>query len=420
MSTAAQAPRRVVAPTQAQRLAAAPGGSAWVSANAGSGKTRVLIHRVARLLLAGARPERILCLTYTRAAAAEMQTRLFAELGTWAMLPDAPLAAEIAALEGAEIAATPQRLALARQLFARALETPGGLRIQTIHAFCEHLLRRFPVEAAVSPRFQVADERQSAALERALRAGLAGDAAARPVFDRIAGRVAETTMDGLIGAIAAARHHLPRDPAEVIERLAPHFDPTVLSGDTAAVKAAAVARLDERELHALAASFAVGGSSAQKLAPALAAAVAVSQDDPVARFEHLAKVALKQDGDPRTAERLITKTMQQAEPATLLRFEAMRATIVAAQGALLAMGAAERARDLGTFAAHYLSAFEAAKAGAGLLDFDDMIARTAALLTRAEMAAWVLYKLDGGLDHILVDEAQDTAPAQWQVIGALA
>ncbi|MEL6773733.1 MAG: UvrD-helicase domain-containing protein [Pseudomonadota bacterium] len=187
---------------------------------------------------------------------------------------------------------------------------------------------------------------------------------------------------------------------------------------TAAVKAAAVARLDERELHALAASFAVGGPKAQGLAPPLAAAVAAQ--DPVARFDHLAQVAMTQQGNPRTAERLITKTMQKAEPATLLRFEAMRATVVAAQGALLAMSAAERARDLGTFAAHYLRAFEAAKAGAGLLDFDDMIARTAALLTRAEMAAWVLYKLDGGLDHILVDEAQDTAPAQWQVIGALA
>jgi len=147
----------------AQIRAARPTASSWVSANAGSGKTRVLTDRVARLLLAGTEPARILCLTYTKAAAAEMQTRLFATLGGWAMLDDDTLRAVLEALDPDE-AIPPEQVAHARTLFARALETPGGLKIQTIHAFCEALLRRFPLEAGVSPQFRVLDDREAKAL----------------------------------------------------------------------------------------------------------------------------------------------------------------------------------------------------------------------------------------------------------------
>lgn len=147
----------------AQRRAARPDASSWVSANAGSGKTRVLTDRVARLLLRGAEPARILCLTYTTAAAAEMQTRLFRTLGEWAMMADADLGEAIDAL-GEPIASQTEDLDRARTLFARALETPGGLKIQTIHAFCDGLLRNFPLEAGVAPQFTVLDDRQAKAL----------------------------------------------------------------------------------------------------------------------------------------------------------------------------------------------------------------------------------------------------------------
>src|SRR5438105_12968344 len=145
--------------TFTDRDATDPLSFAWVSANAGSGKTRLLIDRVTRLLLHGANVSRILCLTYTKAAAAEMASRLFDRLGTWALLPDEKLQAELA-----EIGAGPDEwkdLRVARRLFAQALETPGGLKVQTIHAFCQHLLSRFPVEAGIPARFAVIDERTS-------------------------------------------------------------------------------------------------------------------------------------------------------------------------------------------------------------------------------------------------------------------
>jgi len=130
------------AATQAQTHAARPHASTWVSANAGSGKTRVLTNRVARLLLAGAAPHRILCLTYTKAAASEMQSRLFAELGTWAMMPRAELMATLAGLGEDTQTISNDKLATARRLFAQALETPGGLKIQTIRGFASWMICR--------------------------------------------------------------------------------------------------------------------------------------------------------------------------------------------------------------------------------------------------------------------------------------
>ena len=132
--------------TRAQIEAARPDASTWLTANAGSGKTRVLTDRVARLLLDDVEPQHILCLTYTKAAASEMQNRLFKRLGEWAMLKDEALRDALADL-GVQGALTPEQLRNARTLFARAIETPGGLKIQTIHSFCAALLRRFPLEA---------------------------------------------------------------------------------------------------------------------------------------------------------------------------------------------------------------------------------------------------------------------------------
>lgn len=195
--------RTVDPATRAQHTAAAPNRSSWVSANAGSGKTRVLTNRVARLLLTGTEPQKILCLTYTRAAAAEMQTRLFATLGKWAMLDDDALLAELDALGATDPPLTPEALARARTLFARALETPGGLKIQTIHAFCEALLRRFPLEAGVPPQFRVLDEREA----KALRAGILDELATRDpqAMARLARHLSGDDPDALLREIAANR-----------------------------------------------------------------------------------------------------------------------------------------------------------------------------------------------------------------------
>ncbi len=178
-------------------IAADPAHSAWVAANAGSGKTYTLANRVTRLLLADAKPERILCLTYTKAGAAEMQGRLFDQLGRWSMLPDAELRANIEGI-GA-IADTAEELRKARRLFAQALETPGGLKIQTIHAFCQNLLSRFPLEAGVPPGFRVLDDQTARemlddARQRVLANSSAGDAERFAAIARLATETSEFQM----------------------------------------------------------------------------------------------------------------------------------------------------------------------------------------------------------------------------------
>src|ERR1700760_4494948 len=168
--------------SEASTFASDPQFSAWVAANAGAGKTYTLANRVARLLLADAPPEKILCLTFTKAAAAEMQHRLFRQLGEWSMLADEPLREKIRAI-GAE----PHDLPKARRLFAKALETPGGLKVLTLHAFCQIVLTRFPVEAQVPPGFDVLDDASARALIAEARQG--GLGRARPGGKEIRGAV---------------------------------------------------------------------------------------------------------------------------------------------------------------------------------------------------------------------------------------
>jgi ATP-dependent helicase/nuclease subunit A len=146
-----------------QARASDPSASAWVSANAGTGKTEVLVRRVLRLLLAGFEPQRILCLTYTKMAAAEMQNRLLGDLAAWATTDEGELGERLKRVLSREPDGT--ELQAARRLFARTLEAKGGLKIFTIHAFCERLLQRFPLEAGVTPHFTVLEESEAVRLK---------------------------------------------------------------------------------------------------------------------------------------------------------------------------------------------------------------------------------------------------------------
>ncbi|MFO1210224.1 MAG: double-strand break repair helicase AddA [Amaricoccus sp.] len=402
------------AATDAQVDASAPGASSWVSANAGSGKTRVLTDRVARLLLAGTEPQRILCLTYTKAAAAEMQNRLFRTLGDWAMLDDESLLAALATL--GEPAIEPARLARARTLFARALETPGGLKIQTIHAFCEALLRRFPLEAGVAPRFAVLEERQARALREEVLDTVAAEHPGE--FAEVARRMPGYDVDPLLLELV---HHrtgfaAPFDPRALAEALGadPDLDEAALLARVLTPEARAVL---ETLAPALAAGCGTDATAGGKLVAALAAPEpgrALELLEGALLFGGSASVPFgaKTGRFPTRAGRIAYAGLMPALDALMQRVEQFRPL-------RLANAAFAKAAALNRFGRTWLAAFAARKAAAGLLDFDDMIDRTEALLTRPGVAAWVLWRLDGGLDHILVDEAQDTSPAQWRVVAAL-
>src|SRR5690554_5964598 len=195
-----------------QALASDPELSAWVSANAGSGKTHVLAQRVIRLLLKGTNPSKILCLTYTRAAAANMANRVFDNLAKWSTETDETLSREIEKLEGAR--PNQAKLRRARQLFARALETPGGLKIQTIHAFCEAILHQFPLEANIAGHFELLDDQMEQALFLEARRELLTSVAAHQngplgeAFADVLERGGESGLQDLLEEIVAKRDGL--------------------------------------------------------------------------------------------------------------------------------------------------------------------------------------------------------------------
>nr|WP_018632072.1 double-strand break repair helicase AddA [Neomegalonema perideroedes] len=415
---------------KAQRAAADPQSSVWVSANAGSGKTRVLVDRVARLLLAGARPQKILCLTYTRAAAAEMQDRLFKTLGGWALMEEAALREALVRLgEGG------RDLAEARRLFARALETPGGLRLQTIHGFCESVLRRFPVEAELSPRFAVMPEEEGETLRReaAHQALLdlrdspaeADQAAAKRFFAEA--RVMDAGPFGrqgsLEGLASAAFLHRERFLAEEQAQAAPGAWARealgLAEGETEEGLWSEFARGLDLPLLAEAADHLTTAKGAGKTDLArgkgLKAALTLSG---LALREALSAVLLKKDGEPYQS--LMTKSLREARPDLAQALAECAEALYELNKRLSAFPAAARAADFARFARRLIEGYDSARLPRGLLDFDDLIAKAAALFDGDAARAWALFKLDEGVDHILVDEAQDTSPAQWRVAASLA
>ncbi|EPX77406.1 double-strand break repair helicase AddA [Litoreibacter arenae] len=402
------------AATQAQVAAADPKASTWLAANAGSGKTRVLTDRVARLLLDGVPPQRILCLTYTKAAASEMQNRLFQRLGDWAMMPNAELRDSLTALGASEIA--PDVLSEARRLFAKAIETPGGLKIQTIHSFCASLLRRFPLEAGVSPAFTEMDDRAA----KALREEVMEEIALREpdAMAALARHFTGAELDGFLQEVLGREELFDAPVSEAELRQAGglgegvteatildavfHGDEAAMLRDIAAVLQACTGKTDAK----LGRDLALLDCSAPNLAL-------------LAQLEGLFLSASgKSAGLPKSHPP--TKAAKEAFGALLDPFDALRMRVSEARPMRQALAAHHRTVALHSFARAYLPLLEARKQARAWLDFDDLILKARGLLTDPSVAAWVLFRLDGGIDHILVDEAQDTAPRQWDVVRLLA
>ena len=417
--------------TRADQAAAAdPTASAWVSANAGTGKTHVLTMRVLRLLLDGVEPERILALTYTKAAAAEMSTRVFERLSTWVTAGDADLKSALAAL--LVRAPSPDEMLHARRLFARAIETPGGLKVQTIHAFCERLLQRFPLEAGVPPGFEILDDQQRAALlEEAVDETLIEATSAKPgaplarALKSAVGFAAEGNFDALLADAlrqhvwidAAVRLDLNDDDrlveADKIYRQALGLKADVDLDETTAALAEVLARSDLMRVRDVLASGSDGDIKAsQRVAAALAAGGAAG------RVAALCNVFLTGNGDPRKS--LMTKSLAAVHPDVDALLTRTQQRLVGLQEERCKLQLLDATLALVRLGDAVMQRYGAAKARRAALDFDDLVGKAASLLRSSGAVEWVLYKLDGGLDHILVDEAQDTSPVQWHVIRALA
>jgi ATP-dependent helicase/nuclease subunit A len=407
-----------------QARASDPGSSAFVSANAGSGKTHVLVQRVIRLLLDGVPPEKILCITFTKAAAANMAERVFTTLGHWVTLGDTALDA---AIRDAGIARPDAKLRMrARELFACALETPGGLKVQTIHALCTRLLQQFPFEANVPARFAVLDERDQAEMMERANLKVLLDASSDPqspagrALDFAMASAADVTFKDVVREACLSRDHFIAwtDSADSAN--------AAIAQVSAALGVDSREKLDgvEREIvdgphlprsrwEDFATILDTGSKSDSDQAARLREALASSGSEQVDAYLN---VFLTEALAPRKS--VVTKKFCDNNTATGKLFESEVDRIGPLIERRRALTIRDRTQALLIIATAVAANYRREKQERGLLDYDDLIDKTLQMLDRVS-SSWVHFKLDRGVDHVLIDEAQDTSPRQWDIIAHL-
>jgi len=412
-------------PDAVQRLqaeASDPKVSAWVAANAGSGKTYVLAQRVINLLLGGVEPQKILCITFTKAAAANMAKQVFDRLARWTTLDDADLDKAIG--EHANVAGGAHRRTQARRLFARALETPGGLKVQTIHAFCTQLLHQFPFEANVAARFTVLDEAEQTQLQERLTLAVLLEGAARP--DSPLSRALNTAMTAAadqtfrdvvreaIGMRDAISHWVDKAGGvdDAIANLSKELGVEV-SDNVESIEAEMLADslIAQAEWPAVAEVLAQGAKSDCEQAQRFADLASLGGSD---RLDTYLEIFCTNTMAPRKS--IATRSITDAALIERLRAEQQRVCgLIERRRAVICR---DRSAAILTVSHEVLRRYAGEKARRGLLDYDDLVDRTLHLLANVD-AAWVHYKLDLGIDHVLVDEAQDTSHKQWEIVRRL-
>jgi ATP-dependent helicase/nuclease subunit A len=408
-------------------VASDPRSSAWVAANAGSGKTYTLANRVTRLLLDDARPEKILCLTFTKAAAAEMQRRLFDVLGELAMLPDGTLLDRLAEITGDEFPTDDPTKA--RRMFALALEAPGGLKIQTIHAFCQSVLSRFPLEAGIPPGFDVLDEQSAGELiaearERVLQRAGAGDSLLAAALATLLTQISDQRMNEILGtALGTDRRKLERflnsldsssETLGQVLRIA-HGQENNQTEESIINGFCAVAREETARLRTVVGWLDRGFTSDREKGRRLAEAL--THDTPRRAYPAFLHAMFKRNGEQFRS--LVTHGLAERDPGLLEYLKHFVERLWLTEVQRRAAGAAELCHAMLVVAASVLEIYSDMKRVRGALDYDDLIVETKRLLESRSASQWVLFKLDGGLDHILIDEAQDTSPEQWAIVSKL-
>ena len=356
-----------------QIKASNPYDSVWVSASAGTGKTKVLTDRVLRLLLQSNSPEKILCITFTKAAAAEMSNRINGILQQWAICDNKQLAQHILALSGEE--PDEETIKRARQLFVGTLEAPGGMKIMTIHSFCQTLLQRFPLEADVPPHFDVLDDLTSRSILEQILNDIFSDNSLHDILSKMLSLISSNSLPDIFNKILdnsadfsqlIARH--PGGIQSIIFAIKQYFNLIDYHSENEIINE----HFNTKDWPIIKSTY-------------------LTQKDEIFKAR-----GNKKNLDPEIAQQVFETNEK------IKKFRVTEATTI-----------------LLTLAFHALIKYQTIKDQKSALDYTDLIEKANELLTKSSTAAWVLYKLDGGIDHILVDEAQDTNKAQWSIIQAL-
>ncbi len=400
-----------------------PDANVWVEANAGTGKTRLLIDRVTRLLLEGAAPSKILCLTFTNAAAAEMKERLLQRAGEWQSLEQDKLAD---ALQDLGIKNPSQEIDIARSLYSTMFEEEIG--IHTIHGFCQSLLKRFPIEAGVPVNFSLADDRMADEMLALCRSQvlkspeLAVDESLQKSFDQLTKTLSYSQFSSLLSQALSRRDALSglfekyTDDNALKTALCSRLDLTIdeLEDTHVLDQACSDDCFDKEKLAAVVKCLMKGSKTDQTKAQKIHDWIVAPSSKRRGMFEAYCSVFMTQQ---RTARKpLATKSAlkNNRDALTFMKEEFDRLyTVVEKTNAIYI---ANHSMALLSLARVALKIYRKIKRDRNILDYDDLIYKSHALLNNQEQSDWVLYKLDGGIDHILLDEAQDTSPYQWKIV----
>lgn len=403
-------------PNIPQKQATIPEHDVWVSASAGSGKTKVLTDRVLRLLLpdpegrwGGAAPHKILCITFTKAAAALMALRVQSKLGEWAVMDEVKLTAELTKL--LDTSPSDHVIKAARKLFSTVLDTTGGMSIMTIHAFCQSTLGRFAIEAGVTPGFTVLEESRANDILRHIVDHLITEVeqnkntAIKAAFLRIATYMdLDSLRDTLLTMMSKAREitEFMKGNASVSSQLLkaldykPDFKPQLIQEDL---------------LHIARIFTDKGGTKEKEYGQTIADWLALKEDQQLSQLEMLRTAFLT---DKQTPRKLTKAVLTNHPEVDVMRNSALIQIETYLDNQAIARQA-EQTSDLLQIVDFCMSRYAARKKELNALDFNDLILKTRTLL-ESENMDWVQFKLDEGIDHILVDEAQDTNIHQWEII----
>lgn len=365
-----------------QQSAADPSQSIWLHASAGTGKTKVLTDRLLRLLLKGTLPNKILCLTFTNAAANEMHERIYQKISNWAVISDAELRSELQDLGYDSF--TPGDIKSAKNLLQVYLHKEESLNIHTIHSFCQKVLQKFPIEASVSPNFKVIDEISQPQIISDIKRLLIKDEKFLREASLILTQMHDSKLNELFAEILGSQIKFKN-----------FFNAckTLIKYQGYLKKTLDIMHINEAEIIE---------EICKKASEILGSRF---------EFEELKKMCLTQDGSRK--KRL---SFQKQDKDTLF---AIQDIVFQGLDQIKSLKIFHASSSFYSLAKMLIEQYDQYKKQMGVLDYDDLIYYTQNLFLNSEFKDWILYKLDGGIEHILVDEAQDTNLYQWHLIMAL-
>lgn len=408
--------------TAEQKIALSPKSSIWVDASAGTGKTSVLTNRVLRLMLDGVPPGKILCITFTKAAATEMLSRINKRLSQWAIAEQKDLKEEIELL----IEKNPDEKVIfrARQLFLQIVDEPEILKIQTIHSFCESLLKRFSLEADMNPHFQAIDERTceeltNEAWERLLfdtASSIQKDSSLKKAIARISTATHDVALKKIINEVLGKRHRIDENFSEkdgVSKLIGRIYEKLGVKKEDNNEKIISENLPDSGAIKKILTALNEGGKTDKSNSLKLADYLTLNPEEKINNFENYFNIFMTKERGPR---KLGDKKSQKAFPeiGELITTEQNRLDSVADK--IKSLETARLSEDVVHITEALLVLYENLKKERNFIDFDDLIIKSLNLLNKPDIAPWIMYKMDDRIDHILVDEAQDTSPEQWKII----